>query len=176
MPCPGRRGTLSVRRMKRPEEVPMALVQFDPFATLESMERDLNRMLQRVSGRDSGWTPAIDLKHVGDDVIARIDLPGMKEEDVSVEVADGMLTVSGERADEHEETKGTWYHRERLFGSFSRSFSIPAGVDPTKITAEFADGVLEVTMPGTPQPKPKRVPVTARRKKEEKAKKAVAVH
>src|SRR5688572_8391573 len=93
------------------------------------------------------WIPAMDLVESEADLVLRADLPGMAEDDVNIEIKDGVLTISGERRAEHEE-KGEGFHRvERAFGSFSRSLSLPEGVDPQRVDAKFADGVLEVRIP-----------------------------
>ena len=103
-----------------------------------------------MNGQVDRWIPAMDLVEGDDDLVLRADLPGMSEDDVNIEIKDGVLTISGERRAEHEE-KGEGFHRvERAFGRFSRSLSLPEGVDPEKVEAKFADGVLEVRVP-TPE-------------------------
>jgi HSP20 family protein len=92
----------------------------------------------------------MDLVENDDNIVLRADLPGMSEDDLNIEIKDRVLTVTGERRAEHEE-KGEGFHRvERAFGSFSRSLSLPEGVDPTKVAASFNDGVLEVRIPKPP--------------------------
>jgi HSP20 family protein len=144
----------------------MALVRWDPVRELDSIQGDMNRLFDRfVEGRpgDGGanrrWIPAMDLVESEDDLVLRADLPGMSEDDVSIEIKDGVLTISGERKAEHEE-KGEGFHRvERSFGSFSRSLSLPEGIDPTKVDATFADGVLEVRVPKPEETKPTQVKI-----------------
>ncbi|HMA27239.1 MAG: Hsp20/alpha crystallin family protein, partial [Solirubrobacterales bacterium] len=105
------------------------------------------------------WIPAMDLVETEDHLVLRGDLPGMTEDDVDIEIKDGVLTVSGERKTDHEE-KGEGYHRvERSFGSFSRSLSLPQGVDPGKVEAKFDNGVLEVRIPKPAEAKPTRVEI-----------------
>lgn len=101
----------------------------------------------------------MDLVETEDHLVLRGDLPGMTEDDVDIEIKDGVLTVSGERKTDHEE-KGEGYHRvERSFGSFSRSLSLPQGVDPGKVEAKFDNGVLEVRIPKPAEAKPTRVEI-----------------
>ena len=89
----------------------------------------------------------MDLVDTDDNLVLRADLPGMSDEDLKIEIEEGVLTISGERRAEHEE-KGEGFHRvERSFGSFSRSLSLPDGVDPERVAADFKDGVLEVRIP-----------------------------
>jgi HSP20 family protein len=91
--------------------------------------------------------------------VLRGDLPGMSEDDVDIEIKDNVLTVSGERKSENEE-KGEGYHRvERAFGRFSRSLSLPQGIDPEKVEAKFENGVLEVQIPKPAEAKPTRVQI-----------------
>ena len=101
----------------------------------------------------------MDLVEEDEHLVLRADLPGLTEDDVNVEVKDGVLTVSGERrAEEKTEEKG--YHRiERSYGSFSRSLSIPEGIDPEQVSAEFDNGVLEVRIPKPEERKPHRVQI-----------------
>jgi HSP20 family protein len=98
-----------------------------------------------------------------------MDLPGLKRDDVSVVVTNDVLTVSGERREEHEETRDTWYSRERAFGAFSRSVTLPPGTDPAKVVAEFEDGVLEVRIPGAHPPREPRTVEVKQRIAKEKA-------
>jgi HSP20 family protein len=108
------------------------------------------------------WIPAMDLVETGDHFVLRADLPGLGEDDVKIEVEDGVLTISGERRSEHE-SKSEGYHRvERAFGAFSRSLTLPQGVDPERISAGFDRGVLEVRIPKPEQRKPRRIEIAGR--------------
>lgn len=143
----------------------MALVRWDPMRELDSLQGDMNRLFDRFfagrtpHGISRRWIPAMDLVETEDHLVLRGDLPGMSEDDVNIEIKDGVLTVSGERKAEHED-KGEGYHRvERAFGSFSRSLSLPQGVDPEGIEAKFDNGVLEVRIPRPAEAKPTRVQI-----------------
>jgi HSP20 family protein len=144
----------------------MALVRWDPGRELVSLQSDVNRVFDAFFGTGHGnggatrrWVPATDLVEDGEHLVLRADLPGMTEDDVEVEVNDGVLTVSGERKAE-EKKEGEGYHRvERAFGSFSRSLSLPEGIDADKVTAEFDKGVLEVRIPKPEERKPHRVQI-----------------
>jgi HSP20 family protein len=144
----------------------MAMVRWEPVRELDSLQSDMNRLFDRFFGSTSGngptqrrWIPAMDIAETDDSVVLRSDLPGVKEDDVQIEVKDGVLTVSGERRDEHEE-KGEDFHRvERSFGRFSRSLSLPDGVDPDKVEANFDNGVLEVRIPKPEETQPTRVEI-----------------
>ena len=101
----------------------------------------------------------MDLVENDDSLVLRADLPGMSEDDVNIEIKDGVLTISGERKSESEE-KGEGFHRvERAFGRFSRALSLPDGVDADQVAANFKDGVLEVTIPKPKETQPTRVEI-----------------
>jgi len=143
----------------------MALVRWDPIRELDSLQGDMNRLFDRFfegrtpNGASRRWIPAMDLVETDDHLVLRGDLPGMTEDDVDIEIKDGVLTVSGERKAENEE-KGEGYHRvERAFGSFSRSLTLPQGVDAEKVEAKFENGVLEVRIPKPAEAQPTRVQI-----------------
>lgn len=93
------------------------------------------------------WVPQLETFRRGDKLVVRADLPGLKKDDVKVEVFDNMLTISGERKDEHTEERDDYYRSERSYGEFHRSLQLPEGVDAGQVEATFSDGVLEVTLP-----------------------------
>lgn len=100
-------------------------------------------------------SPDVDMFRRGDDLVVRADLPGLTTSDVSVEVEDGVLTIRGERKQEAEENRDGYYWSERSFRSFARSIPLPEGVDEESASANFKDGVLEVTM-ATPKEAPRK--------------------
>ena len=105
------------------------------------------------------WMPAMDLLETGDSFVLRADLPGMGEEDVNIELEDSTLTITGERKAEHETKDEGYYRVERAFGSFSRSLTLPKGVDPEAVAASFDRGVLEVRIPKPEQRKPRKISI-----------------
>jgi HSP20 family protein len=128
----------------------------------EPFTREVDRLFDTFFGpqRDARrWVPPVDLVEVDDHFVLRADLPGLSEGDVSIEVQDGTLTISGERKTEHEEQERGWYRIERSFGSFSRSLTLPDGVDADAISANFDRGVLEVRVPKPAERKPRRVEI-----------------
>ena len=102
----------------------------------------------------------MDLVEEGDHYVLRADLPGLSEQDVNVELEDNVLTVSGERKSEHEERREGFHRVERASGHFSRSLTLPEGVDPDSVKASFDKGVLEVRIPKPEQRKPRRVAIS----------------
>jgi HSP20 family protein len=126
--------------------------------------RDVDRLFDAFFGteRDQSrrWVPPVDLVEAEDHFVLKADLPGLSDEDVSIEVQDGTLTISGERRAEHESHERGWYRIERSFGSFSRSLTLPDGVDADAISARFENGVLEVSIPKPEERKPRRVEIS----------------
>ncbi len=140
--------------------------EWSPFRALRELEDEMNRTFglvrwpERETGLlEAGWTPAIDVYHDDGKLVVKADLPGLSKEDIDVSVVDNRLTIKGERKKETE-TKEENYHRiERLYGTFERTFELPATVDAGKIEAAYKDGVLEVTLPEKPEAKPKQIAV-----------------
>lgn len=101
----------------------------------------------RANFGQSGWAPQIETFRRGDSLVIRADLPGLTKEDVNVEVDDGVLTISGERCEDHTDEQDGFYRTERSYGEFFRSLPLPEGVSDAQCDATFKDGVLEVTFP-----------------------------
>ncbi|HEV2771660.1 MAG TPA: Hsp20/alpha crystallin family protein [Thermoleophilaceae bacterium] len=134
------------------------LTKPDPFST--DVGRLFNTLLAPETGRSQRWSPAMDLVEAEDHYLLRADLPGMGEDDVSIEINDNVLTVSGERRDEQEHQGQGWHRVERTFGRFSRSLALPEGVDPDAVAASFDRGVLSIRVPKPEQRKPRRVAIS----------------
>jgi HSP20 family protein len=146
----------------------MALIRWEPVRELGTIQNEMNRLFNTFfetptpgnGGSVRQWVPAMDLVETEDDFVLRADLPGLSEGDVSIELEDNLLTVSGERKAEHEERREGYYRVERASGSFSRSLTLPEGVDPDSIKASFDKGVLEVRIPKPEERKPRKVAIT----------------
>ena len=134
------------------------LVRPEPFST------EFNRLFNSLWDQPAvsqRWIPEMDLVETEDNYLLKADLPGMKQEDVALEFNDGMLTISGERKAEYERKEKGFFRLERSMGKFSRALTLPDGIDPDKIRAEFHDGVLEVTIPKPEERKPRRIEVAS---------------
>lgn len=119
-----------------------------PFSDFGELRQRVEEMFHEAGvGGDGAWTPSVDVLRRNGDVILRADLPGITPAEVKVTVEDDVLTVSGEHTEESEEEQGDYMRRERRFGSFSRSMTLPAGVKAEDIRSTTKDGVLEVTIP-----------------------------
>ena len=131
----------------------MAIVRWDPFGEALRMQRDMDRIFSRLGMAEIGpegavaWMPKVDVKRKDDDIIVRAELPGIDPENVEVEVTDNVLTIKGERHAEEQQEGEDWLVRESSYGLFERSLTIPDGVDPAAITAEYTDGILEIHVP-----------------------------
>ena len=138
---------------------------YDPVSEINRMFDDmLSNQARQPRGRQSTeiteWAPAIDVVTDDGNLVLTAELPGVKQEDVNITLHEGVLTISGERKTEQEEERGGYYVRERRYGSFSRSLSVPEGVDESKIHARYENGVLEVTVEGAAVvQEPKRIQI-----------------
>jgi HSP20 family protein len=130
----------------------------EPFNVLRQMTTELDRMFDEpwtlfrwpsaeLATNRPMWAPKVDVMTKDNTLITRVDLPGMKKDDVSVEVEDGYLTLSGERKKEFKEDKDNVYREEREYGSFCRTVPLPSGVKAEDVKATFVNGVLEVLVP-----------------------------
>ncbi|MGA2453060.1 MAG: Hsp20/alpha crystallin family protein [Solirubrobacteraceae bacterium] len=145
----------------------MALIRWEPARELQSLQQEVNRLFGTAFDAQAGgngavgrrWIPAMDLVEEGERYVLRADLPGLSESDVNVELDDNVLTISGQRRSEHEDRKDGYYRIERASGSFSRSLTLPDGIDPESINAHFENGVLEVRIPKPEERKPRRVAI-----------------
>ena len=145
----------------------MTIMRWEPLRELGTLQNEMNRLFNTVfdapppgNGQTMRrWMPAMDLVESGDHFVLRADLPGMNEEDVKIEVEEGTLTISGERKAEHEANEEGYYRVERAFGSFSRSLTLPKGVDADAVSASFDRGVLEVRIPKPEERKPRRIEI-----------------
>jgi HSP20 family protein len=124
------------------------MTRWQPFAELADLRSRFDRMFADITdGEHGAWTPAIDVVRRDGELCIRAELPGIKPEDVEVEVSDDVLTISGRHEEEHETKDERYVRRERRFGSFTRSIALPAGVDASSIGARSHHGVLEITVP-----------------------------
>lgn len=146
----------------------MNLTRYEPWNLVERLHRDLDQMAERRFGRfvaDENtvfdWVPAVDVVEQRDRFVLRADLPGVSVDDIDVRMEDGMLSITGERAQEtHDETEGV-QRFERATGKFFRRFSLPETADAENITARSANGILEVSIPKLPEVQARRITVEA---------------
>jgi HSP20 family protein len=174
----GREGSRGLARRGQSSAVygPGSGLNASPFTLMRRMAEDMDRLFENFGfapmglsssfsapmtrdfwSDDAGsrtaamWSPQIETFRRGDKLVLRADLPGLKKEDVKVEIENGLLTISGERSEEHEETRDDFYRSERSYGRFHRAFQLPDGVGDDQCDATFRDGVLEVSLPAPKQ-------------------------
>jgi HSP20 family protein len=148
----------------------MALIRWEPAAELNTIQNEMNRLFNTFfdqptpTGRGvttaRRWMPPMDLVETADHYVLRADLPGLSDDDVSLQLEDNVLTISGERNAQHEQNEEGYYRIERAFGSFARSLTLPDGVNPDGVQAHFDRGVLEIRIPKPEQKKPRQVQIT----------------
>jgi HSP20 family protein len=146
----------------------MAIVRFDPFRELATMQDRVNRVFGDFYNRRSeddllahgAWVPSVDVyENEQHELVIKAELPEVKREDIDLRIENDMLTLKGEKKMDHE-VKDDQYHRiERVYGTFSRSFSLPPTVDVSKVSADYKNGVLEIRLPRREEAKPKQIQV-----------------
>lgn len=146
----------------------MNLVKWNPWKDMPAMPGSLDRFFNDPfsnlgrfadNGEMSMWNPAVDLYEKDDHYMIKAELPGIDKKDIKIDLKDGLLTLSGERNHDNEVKKENFYRRERSYGKFQRVFTLPAGVDPQNIKAEYKDGVLQIEVPKPEEKKAKKITV-----------------
>ena len=146
----------------------MALIRWDPFREISSLQERMNRLFSDVRGRTpfgeeestrGGWVPAVDIYETGDSLVLKAELPGIPKEDISVEVKDNTLLLKGDKRFEREVKEENYQRIERSYGSFQRAFTLPGTVQQDKVKAKFKDGILEIVLPKVEEAKPKQIKV-----------------
>jgi HSP20 family protein len=139
------------------------LVRWAPFSELASLQNELSRFMNGLhegNGRTTqSWIPTADVWETDGEVVYAFDLPGIAEDNLSVELDDGALTISAEREREQSVEDGRFYRYERRFGTFTRTIGLPQGVTEENVQAEYRNGVLEVHVSKPEQPKPRRIQI-----------------
>ena len=147
------------------------VVRFDPFEDMGRLQREVNRLFEdssRPAGRGGAelasartWAPAVDIFEDRDEIIVRADLPGLKLENIDIELTGETLTLRGERKFEDTSRKDNYVRIERAYGQFQRSFTIAVPVRQDAVKASYKDGLLEVHLPKSEEVRPKKVQVTS---------------
>jgi HSP20 family protein len=139
------------------------LVRWEPFREIATLQNDMSRLMNAVLGdtqdTSRSWVPPVDVWETEDELVYAFDLPGVPEDNISVEFQEGSLVVSGERERSDEVSSEKFYRFERRFGAFSRTVGLPQGVTEDSIDAEYHDGVLELHVKKPEQPKPRRIEI-----------------
>jgi HSP20 family protein len=152
---------MTLTRWERPE------LSFNPFGQLSMLRGEIDRLLEPPVGSlgdgsqpfERGWWPAVDLFHDKDNVIVKVELPGMKKQDIEITLQEGVLSISGERNPDEKYQEAEVHRSERFTGRFSRSITLPATVDGEKCGASYQDGILTILLPKKEEAKAKQIEV-----------------
>lgn len=150
----------------------MTLVRFDPFRELDRLQNEVNRLFEgynttgdrpteaRANGVSRAWAPVVDIAENENEIVLRAELPGMKQEDIDIELTGDTLTLRGERKFEDEERRDSFVRVERSYGRFQRVFTLGVPVQNDQVRATYRDGILEVHLPKSEATKPRKVQVS----------------
>jgi HSP20 family protein len=165
--------TKQIKFKKQKGDIKMTLIKFNPVRDLMDFEREFSKMFNSLENRfgisksndadaeyeNAVWMPLTDIYENKDNFSLKVDLPGIKKEDVKISFTNGKLNISGERIQE-EETKDAKCHRiEKSYGKYFRSFNLPELIQADKINAEFNNGQLTITIPKAEEAKPKEIEI-----------------
>lgn len=145
----------------------MSLIRYNPFREMEEFARSwslLPDLFSRVFEEPIAvrpWTPSVDIEERENEIVVKADVPGVSEKDLDVRLENNTLTIKGERKFEKEDKQKGYHRIERAYGSFVRSFALPAAVDADKVEAHYKDGVLTVTLPKTEAAKSRKVKISS---------------
>jgi HSP20 family protein len=144
----------------------MRLVRWDHLHEFVARSNELNRTITHPYApqtEDSvvAWAPPVDIFETQDQLVVRAEVPGVRKEDLDVGIENGVLTLHGQRQQDTDVKEDSAFRLERVYGAFTRSFSLPTTVDATKVAATYKDGVLEVRVPKAETAKPTRVEIVA---------------
>jgi len=146
----------------------MAIIRWDPFREMSSLQERMNRLFTDVLARSpmgeeemarGAWAPAVDIYETTESIVLKAELPGITKDDIFVEVKDSTLTLKGEKKFEKEVKEENYHRVERSYGSFQRAFTLPSTVQQDKVKAKFKDGILEIVLPKMEEAKPKQIRV-----------------
>jgi HSP20 family protein len=165
---PNRTDTSTSPRSAEPGRQPGSLARREPFglwggspfsSIFQRWNDDMERLFSDfgfgrsaiAGGQRGAWAPQVEMSQRGHELIVRADLPGLSKDDVKVEINDDVLTIQGERKQEHEEEREGWHRSERSYGSFHRAIPLPEGTIADSAKATFKNGVLEITLQAPPE-------------------------
>ena len=141
------------------------LVRWQPWTELASLQNDMSRLMNGLLEGDGkstqSWVPAVDVWETDTELVYAFDLPGIPEDDISVEVEDGSLTITAERKQTSEHSGDRFYRFERRHGTFTRTVGLPQGTSEDGIKADYRNGVLEIRVAKPEQAKPRRIQIGA---------------
>jgi HSP20 family protein len=139
--------------------------RWEPFRNLTDIQGEVNRLFDTFLGRPTGpvangrWLPAVDMFETNDELVLTVEMPGVREKDVSVSITGDLLTIKGERRWQDESKDNKFLHVERAYGQFERLVQLPMAVQGDKVKAAYRDGVLTITLPKAEELKPRDIKI-----------------
>jgi HSP20 family protein len=146
----------------------MTLERWEPFSNTSEIQDEMNRLFDSFFGRPTSvataegarvWAPVFDMYETKDELVLKVELPGVREKDISLSITGDLLTVKGERAFDQEQKDENYFRAERVYGKFERTIQLPLPVQADRVTATYRDGVLEVKLPKAEEVKPKDIKI-----------------
>lgn len=146
----------------------MTLVRWSPFVNMMAVRDEMNHLFHAAFGQDDGngtevtgtWEPPVDIYETDDALVLEVELPGVSKDEVSLELHEHTLTLSGERKREPSAQGGQYHREEGRYGAFQRAFRMPTIVDQAQVQATYKNGVLALRLPKRAAPKPQGIPIT----------------
>ena len=147
--------------------LPRLRTQWDPFADMQDLQKEMNRFLGVFSGRtdrgatlqETSWAPTADIHETKDELVAVLELPGVNQKDVEISLVGDSLTIRGERRREDQVGEENYYRVERSYGPFTRTLLLPSIVDVDRIKAVYKNGLLEIRLPKREEAKSRPIPI-----------------
>ncbi|MCK4391183.1 MAG: Hsp20/alpha crystallin family protein [Desulfobacterales bacterium] len=144
----------------------MEITPWRPFGELSTLRREMDTLWNRFFGETrfpkvfaQEWMPSVDISETKENLVAKVELPGLEAKDIDISISGDVLTVRGEKKREKEKKEEHYHYRERYSGSFQRSFRLPVGVQGDKVDATFKNGVLKITLPKAEEAKKKEIEI-----------------
>jgi HSP20 family protein len=145
----------------------MTIAKWRPFDDIMGAHDEIGKFLEdffdgknRKPEEKFNWQPRVDIAETQNSIVVKADIPGMTREDIKITLSDNILTISGDKKIERDETTENYHRLERVFGKFARRFYIPTGIDSEKIAASYKDGVLFVKLPKVMEERTKEIPIS----------------
>jgi HSP20 family protein len=144
----------------------MPIIRYNPFGELGRLHHEMTRLFDELAGDEKEdsiargvWMPRVNINETNDEFLVNVDLPGINKEDISLNLDNNMLTITGERKFEVDEKKDNYHRVEKQYGKFSRAFRLPNNVDEKNVEAEYKNGELHITLKKKEEKKPREISI-----------------
>jgi HSP20 family protein len=140
--------------------IPVVRTGRSPWTEMNRLQREMESLFGGYSGAPDLWAPAVDVEETPEHLVFRAELPGLRREDIDIELEDGVLTIHGEKKQEQREENVNVLLQERRWGTFTRRFTLPRAVDGNNIEARYMDGILMIRVPKAEEAKGRKIQIT----------------